>query len=333
MVFLISWCTVADDVAVLLFEDHAPPKPRDPLPPFPPGNYQNTLPWTPPANRDFLRADAWGVTIPGLPFVPGGSSRHPERCLSWFLDRWDAGWQSQILKAHVERGYTHFYLSWPDSRAVGTSLDGFVSLCNQVKTAGLFPHVKLASKDFDQRDQSAAQWAASLDPVMDALAGIAAEYGVWEWNFFNIPGQTTIDTFKYIGQKAHSQGATFWMHFSTEVTSWFANGDPRGRFGFYDDIGTDVDGLDYQTSPTWDIPMLQARIVDSLSQFGRQGNRHKFRLFEDSASLMFDNDQPDEDHANLRCYLGCCTTDNVTGTDAKVWGFGNGGRKPDGSVL
>src|SRR5262249_15661661 len=105
------------------------------------------------------------------------------------------------------------------------------------------------------------------------------------------------------------------------------------RFGFYDDIGTDVDGLDYQSDPRWDVAMLQARIVDSLWQFGTQGNRHKFRLFEDSASLMFDNDHPNEDDANLRGYLGCCTIDNVRQTDAKVWGFGNGARLPDGRPM
>ena len=68
---------------------HDRPRPvtQAPLRPMPPGSYDRVLPWDPPKTRDFLRADAWGVTIPGLPFVAGvpgsgGSSEHPERLLT-----------------------------------------------------------------------------------------------------------------------------------------------------------------------------------------------------------------------------------------------------------
>src|SRR5258708_4497733 len=49
--------------------DHPQPQPRPPLPPFPAGSYDKELSWQPPDSRDFLRADAWGVVVPGLPFV------------------------------------------------------------------------------------------------------------------------------------------------------------------------------------------------------------------------------------------------------------------------
>jgi hypothetical protein len=181
-----------------------------------------------------------------------------------------------------------------------------------------------------------AQWSAFLDPIMNALiAANAVDEFVpgWEWDLWNVPGPTTVQVFKHIGQKAHAAGKSCWIHFSSEKTSWFADGDSRGRFGFYDDLGTDVDGLMYQTIPTWSIADTQARIVDTLHQFGDQGNRHKFRFYEDQAALMFDGDTPTESDADLRGYLACCTMDNVRHTDAKVWGYGNGARRPDGNVL
>lgn len=323
------------------------PVTRAPLPPFPPGDYRTTLPWTPPKSRDFLRADSWGVTVPGAPWVPGASSLHPERILSWFVDRYTPDWQQRYLTAYAERGYTHLKLSYGDSTGPlaaspscppgnAQTMDQFLATCRLVKRYVPYVRVAIGSKCFHQRDMSAQQWADFADPVMDALfAANAADEIVlgWEWDLWNVPGRPTIDALKHAGQKCHAAGRSLWMHFSTAKTSWFADGDPRGRFGFYDDIGTDVDGLDYQTDSTWDCAMLQARIVDSLWQFGTQGNRHKFRLEEDSASLMFDGDRPNEDDANLRGYVACCTVDNVRGTDAKVWGFGNGGRQPNGAAL
>jgi len=161
----------------------------------------------------------------------------------------------------------------------------------------------------------------------------ADEYAVWEWDSHNIPGSPTIDALKHFGQRAHEGGASFWTHFFPGHTSWLADGDPRGRYGFWSDLGADVDGLQYQTVPTWTIGETQARLVDTLSQFGSQGNQYKLRFFEDQASLQFTHDHPDEDDAALRGYLACCTIDNVKQTDAKVWGYGNGGRMPDGSPL
>jgi hypothetical protein len=285
------------------------------------------LPWNPPQDRDFLRADAWGVPVPGLPFVSRGSSEHPERILTYLLYKYDAAtWWRKIFDAHARRGYTHFVLSWPDARSDGgQTIEQFRAMCAAVKAAGFFVHVKVASKDFDPRDQTPEQWAARLDPAMDAFAGVVDEYSPWEWDSFNVPGRPSIDALKHMGQKAHAQGATFWLHFFPEHTSWFAPNDRRGRFGFYDDLGADVDGLDYQTIPTWSIQETQARLVDTLIQFATQGNRHKLRFFEDAATLEFTHDHPDENDAALRGFLALCTHG-----PARVWGAGNGIAYPDG---
>jgi hypothetical protein len=315
--------------------DHPAPAPMPPLPPFPSGDFDRVLPWALPNSRDFIRADAWGVPISGLPFVSGGSSEHPERLLTPFIYKYDKALWARCFDEHRRRGYSHWILWWPNFRADGGTIAQFVDLCKDVQAAGFYTQVGLNSKDFDPRDLSAAQWITRLDPLFNALNAVKAadEYAVWEWDSHNIPGQPTIDSFKHFGRRAHEAGASFWIHFFPEHTSWFADGDPRGRFGFYDDLGTDVDGLQYQTQPTWTIQETQARLVDTLSQFGQQGNRHKLRFFEDQATLEFKHDHPDENDASLRGYLACCTIDNVAHTDSKIWGYGNGGRRPDGSRL
>lgn len=344
------------------FRRRPSPQGRAPLGPFPSGKVATVLPWTPPVSRDYLRADSWGITLPGAPWVPGASSRHPERILSWFLDRYDSDLQSRWLEQNLLDGYTHVKLSAADSMGRvdngddsppgnNRSLDQFVETCARVKHDGLAVQVMLASKYFRPdrqqggwRSPSFDEYCAWADPIMDALiaAGVLDEViPGWEWDLWNNrqpdgrdnAGKITIDICKHVGRKAHAAGASCWLHFSSEKTAWFEDGEKRGRYGFWDDLGADVDGLNYQTVPTWTMEETQARIVDTLHQFGEQGNVHKFRFDEDQASLMWDNDRPDEDDANQRGFLACCTTDDVKHTDAKVWGYGNGARMPDGSPL
>lgn len=374
---------------------------RGPLPPFvEPVNYRTELPWTPPPipTRDYLRGDSWGVEMPGAPVVPGASPRKPERILSWFLDRYTPDFQKEYLSTVSGYGYTHFTLSYADSTGptsmppnappgAGQTLTQFLKTCELVKRYGLYVHVMLGSKYFQPNFMTADEWKAFVDPVIDALegAGVADELAAgWEMDLWNTPGQTIIDTFRHVGQRARAAGLSSWMHFSPHTTSWFADGDPRGRFGFYDDLHGDVDGVDYQSmGPYWSPAMLQARIVDSLWVFGTRSDNLRFRLWEDFAAWMFDADVvtvPVEDidatrgtqqrfltydfdpsprwgrphifrpradlhatqtktvnvtpdYANQRGFVGACTIDNVRGSAAKVMGYGNGGRMPDGSRL
>lgn len=320
------------------------------MPPLPPGNYDRILPWTPPyPSRDFLRADAWGVPIPGLPFVSGvpgsgGSSEHPERLITGLDYKYDRALWPRMVGAHLDRGYTHWLRWWPNARDDGgNSISQFVDDCLYLKSLGMpYIIVNLGSKVFDPRDQSLREWQARVDLVIDQLTmhrAVDELIPAFEMDSFNIPGGPTIQYSKWVGQKAHAAGVSCWLHFFPEHTSWFADGDSRGRFGFWDDLGADVDGLCYQSMGlAWDVPFLQAKIVDTLSQFGRQGNIHKFRLMEDLASAQFSgvptgSDFPNEDHAALRAFLACCTVDNVSHTDAKVWGYGGGGAKLDGTRL
>jgi hypothetical protein len=351
-----------------------PPAARGPLPPFAqPINYRTVMPWEPPtADRDFCRGDAWGVEMPGAPQIPG-TGRKYERIFSWFLDRYPLDFQEAYLEKYASYQYTHFKLSLADScgkvdngpnspPGAGRTLEQFIETCQLVKRYVPYCQIMLGSKyfaDFEGRlghcpnFMTGQQWADWSGPILEQLIAAKVLDEVipgWEWNLWNTPGLESINAYRFIGTMAHQAGISCWQHFAPHYTSWQADGDDRGRFGWYDDLAGYVDGLNYQTmGPSWSPQMLQARMVDTLWLFGERGNDFKMRLDEDYAFFMWDSDAwtgvVDEipgnvqtlpttpDDANLRSYIGCCTIDDVKGTDAKVYGYMNGARRPDGSRL
>lgn len=324
------------------------------FPPPPEGTYDHVLPWTPPHERDFLRGDFWAVECPGLPVVAGGpsggSSEWPSRIVTGLDYKYDRRqWWPTMVDRHRERGYTH-WLRWASNALYDTGYGGdpsiakFVDDCGLLKRLGMpYVIVSLWSKVFDPRDMTPAQYIDRFSPLLEALLAARVVDEVipgFEWDSGNVPGEPTIEIFKYVGETAHAKGVSCWAHFYPHVTSWFADGDERGRFGFWDDLGDDVDGIDYQADSSWSVPELQSRIVDSLWTFGENGNRHKFRLCEDQAIKQFTGDpwgsgslHPNEDDGSARGFYACCTVDNVKGTDARVWGYGNGGMDDSGGWL
>ncbi len=127
-----------------------------------------------------------------MPAVAGGSA-NSNLVLTWFLDRYTAPQQASIFAAYQARGYTHFKLSWPDSRDAGgvggggQSIAQFVTTCQLVQANGLYPVVFLTSKVYDPVNPD----PASLDAVMAALlAGgcIPIASVGWELDLFNSPG-------------------------------------------------------------------------------------------------------------------------------------------------
>jgi hypothetical protein len=316
-----------------------PPKPqpiqRSPLV-FPkcgscpsPDSYDKVLPWTPPQTRNYLRANCWGIPVyvngVPLPLVPGiTSSKHPERFLSYLFPLYPTAYQEQWFYENQIRAYTHGYFSWPNARTqAGQAISQFVADCKRLKAALPYLHVKLGAKGMDPQDQTLAQWRTNLDPLMDALTGIADEYSFWEYDAFNLDGQAAVDIHHYFGQRAHAQGASFWCHFNAGKGFWGMGSEQA----WYQELKGDVDGLDLQTDPASDIGDTQARIVDHLRDVAPSGL--KVRAFEPGTpTLMFDGDHPNEDEADAFGYLVCCTKGAMP-----VWGTGAGLRMPDGSAM
>lgn len=310
-----------------------PPAVRAPLAPFPPGVYDHTLWFDPPSqpSKRYLRADWWGVTIPGLPYLPGFTSlEHPERCLTWFLPRWSPEWQAKILEAHAERGHTHFGLMWEDAQLAGLDLNAFIALCKYVKQTIPFLQVSLGSKDITPRDQTPDQYRSRNGVVAEALlaAGCVDEFlPGFEWNLWNVPGDSTIETFQWLGDLGHSAGVTTGMHFSTGVTGWWGAGS--NRFAFSRAMVGHIDNLSYQGDPEWTMPEYQARVCDTLRDDPVYASGQiDMRDFERDASAEFSSDLVDEPYTAQRGYLLQCTQ-----APTHLWGYGNNALRPDGSVL
>lgn len=279
-----------------------------------------------PAGPDinFWRGDAWGVTpAGGLSVVPGGSSLHPERALSWFLDRYPEEQQDDILDQNRLDGYTHFALSWPDSRAFGTSVDGYVALALKVKASIPFVAHFLTSKDYDPANADAPTRMAAVTPVLDALqAAHALDIMVvgWELDFFNDPVllQNFIDALA-----ARYPGVPLYVHFSTYHTAWQPNGQARAQF-WAANRGK-LAGLLYQGNPSDPCGLMQAHFADALdAAAGTAG----FNVvpWEQVGAYQFDGTNGyDETTGNVRMWELMATPGGMIPA-----GFGNGGRLVNG---
>jgi hypothetical protein len=289
-----------------------------------------------PSNYDplFWRGNAWSVTLPGLPWLPGlTSSNFPDRCLTWFLGHplWK-DWIDRILTAHAERGYTHFTLSWPDANAsCGQSQAQFVDLCAYVRSWGFDIECKLGSKDVNPPDQTwLGYWKDYIAPVTSALiqARAVQHVDIWEANAFNVPGRTFQDILLGIQGLTQWAGVYQWVHFSPGVTWWGAPDFLPNRFDWWDAQQGVLTGLLYQTNcADWDQGERQARIQDTTTRDANfMSGVFKFVAWENDASCGFDNAQPDERTSAADSYLLLCTPGNCA-----VSGFGNGCWLVDGT--
>lgn len=341
-----------------------PPAPRAPLGPLPPDT-MNVLPWDPPVgDRRFLRANAWSITLPGAPIIPAGSTKQPQRILSYLLDRYPREWQEKWLDANAARGYSHIVQSVADMMANpvspnpaqippggGMSLQQVIDFFGRLSERG-WVLAFFGSKYFQPSNMSTQQWIDWIMPLLEPIlaAGVIEEaVPGWEWDLWNLPGEVSLSVHKAVGKRMHAAGKLCFHHFSTHYTSWFADGDPDGRFGYWyrknkpgypDGLNEDVDGILYQSDAAWSHKERQDRIVDTLWQYGLEPRKadgqpmHILRSYEPGAPTMqFDGDHPTEDESDLIGFLDCCTYDNVKHTDAKVWGYGDGGRRPPGTGL
>lgn len=342
-----------------------PTTPRGPLPPFDTGTTDpdtnaplpvyTVLREAPPSpDVGWWRGNAWAITLAGLPAVPGGASGAAQnRVLTYFLDRYDrtAGtvaartWETQILNQHVNDGYTHISLSPQDSFAQGMSVDDYVAMSVRCRNRGLFVHHLLRSKLYTDLN------APNLDDVnglvnrlLDAGA-LQVATPAWEmnsWSPENVRAMIDHDA-ALIGTRC-----VIMLHFLAGYISWPPPTEDSASF-WRKNHGK-VDGLCYQCNPTWSAGMMAARINDGLDRLapngiyglglsGRNdahGVEHPiwYVAWETIATQQFNNlNDGDgrlatEDIGDLKGYENLCAPGLMI-----VRGFGNGGRRPDGTAL
>jgi len=334
-----------------------PPPPLEPLGPYPPpgpSQYQTTLPFVPPAGPDrrFVRMNAWGVVVPGLPFVKGVASEHPDRLMTYVIQRYDAEWRAKCYAEHHRRGYTHWFLSLADMAIEdGMSPEAVLALAQEIRAQGFWISMWLGSKNypaFIPQDADAATWRAKIEPYIapmleaDCLhhAVIGGEFDMWNQGDPNndMPFQIA-STVLELCQPA---GCDVYFHFATHVTFWGnVPGSWQGRaipdrFAWTREMcNLGVRGIYYQGDPAWAPNEYQGRIADSL---GRVDARWDFVAHEIMAIWEFMGhpagaEYPNELDAAMMGYLCLCTGPSGQVPGVQMWGFGDGARYLDGRVL
>jgi hypothetical protein len=353
---------------------------RPPLPPFDPDSidqetgaplpvYKTLRETPPPPSVDFWRGDAWGITIPNLPFVPGGAGGlAQDRVLTYFLDRYGRKFEDEIIERHLEYRYTHISLSPQDSFANGQSEDDYVKMAVRCRQAGLQVHHLMRSKyytparGFSQlkmdptlnrlRDRirippRRGQFSGSPDfSVPDALierlldaGAMQVETPAWEMNHWS-----PTDVRAMIDHDAALIGTRcrIMLHFFPHYISWQENHETPTDF-WNANYGK-VDGVLYQCDPYWTAGMMAARTTDCLDRLAPgglwglkdSGRGHPIDLtvWETIATCQYNNDTDGDDR------LADEDIGNLKGFECQcspgrmvVKGWGNGGRQPDGTPL
>jgi hypothetical protein len=345
-----------------------PPVARGPLPPFDTPIPSPDHPWpvipvytTLPTNQVipegpdplWWRGNVFGIAMPNMPMISGMEGSPNLHVLTWFLDRYPPDFRADFLQVYAERGYTHFSLSWPDSRVFGTSEDQFVDLCVSVLEAGIpYVHVKLLSKYYDPCDALWPEVSGGITSIMRKLIDAEAVQHVsnWEmnliWQHRPENQQSVIDGIAGICAAA-PYPIHQWFHGSPHYASWGPN--PHDRFEWWPKQRGKLAGVLFQghgwareypclppgqTAEHWPAGDMQARAVDTLRQFARGDQQNvdgpfRFVYWEDCATQMFTDAACTEDIGDLRGWESICA--QLPGTACvPISGFGNGCRYPDG---
>lgn len=297
------------------------------LPPIP-------VPEAPIAPRTFT-GNFCGVRVPGLPAVPGSSTAVPDLVLSWFYNRYDADWRAKMRETWRSKGYLDVVLSWPDSRATGTSPEQFVDLCRELVNDGFLPTVFLLSKEFDPH-QDVPGCLANINQVLDLLLSPRAcsricvgwELGIDSWL---LPPQVQ-EIVDYVAPKCVAAQVKCYVHFQQGYAhlDWGPNVTFAGYWNR--EIGK-LTGLLHQRDLSWSAEEYQSRMNDILLRFAGgfncspdSGFGHPFDLiaFEITAQPQF-NGQTSEAQGDAlgRVALGSPTAQGPFGA-VSVMGSGNG---------
>lgn len=320
---------------------------RAPLPQFPPGSYDKTFPNLGPKDKLTYRGQFCGLRVAGAPAVPEGvnftTTGQSDIIMAMHLDRYPEEWQHKILETYASYGYTHFQQSLGHSRAYGRTIKEYVATSKLIQSYGLFADHWFLGGPGDPRDADAGYYAPVLQPYMDALKGESAIDTAcvgWQLDGYNEPGAKIMSIIDYIASELVPHEIPIGTHWMNEAGAWWKTNDtdgrPRNRFEWWQWCRGRISFFHHQGSTTIDIPLYQAKLVDTLAPFGdgRMGTSglfgdipFKLVAFECSAQNQFDQ-KTTEAEGDLRSYLLCCTKGGHG-----VQGYGNGCRSPEGFTL
>lgn len=293
------------------------------------------IPATP--NLRWFRGNMCGLRIPGLPPVSGGAA-DPELFLTWFYDRYSPADRATIRAAYVAAGYTHFHLSWCDSRVFGTSIATYVALAQELAAAGLYVGHFWCGKDQDTGKTNAAIMA-DITPVITALqaaGGVLPWCSVgWELSLWRSPIPADPDSCQGLIDAIAAlvvPWCNLYVHFQEGYLSFPQPGDTNAQF-WNPNVGK-LTGCLYQKALPQDNGLFQSTLGDCLERFAgndgfvtNSGFGHPFDLvtYEVTASYQFAGSltRAQGDAVGLAGIYAPART-GPGPTTAVVMGYGNG---------
>lgn len=334
-----------------------PVVPRAPLPAFDrdttdpetgaPLPVHRTLTAVPPAGPSlrFMRANLWGLTLPGLPFIPGGAGGQAQNRMLTYLDnRYPIEWLDRGIHQYASDGYTHWWRSPPDAFASGQNLDRYVDTCKRIQDGGV-PYIchLLRSKDYDGRNPDPRLMAPVLERLIreDVIAMAAP---AWEASLF-YDSDAFAATIQHDAAILVPDGVVVGIHLQAGYPHFGPDLPPgrsveSARTFWLPAIEVGVKRLFYQYDPAWSAGMMQARGNDVSVRL--VGGGHAWGLpetvdwdaFELVGVPLFNNGVDGdgrlatEDTADLKGYEMMATPGPLGPS-----GYGNGCRYPSGAAF
>jgi hypothetical protein len=347
-----------------------PPLPRGPLPAFPPGAYDRTLPSTPPTGPDllFYRGQFCGIRTPeGFPLLPGMAG--------YTVAPWSANrkpWQPPVMAPDIPRywqrdpslakelltiyaqvdGYTHLMCSVGHAVESGFTIDQWVEYCGLVQSFGLFADQWwLGGGPWHERDADVMYWRPILQPWMDAVKAnkvVDASCVGWQLDAYNKGTERLIDgrmqspiqsIIDYCADQLGPYDIPLGTHWAeSESGAW---NDPYDRFKWWRDQRNKLTWFHHQGDVDIPVDLYQAKLCDTLNPFG-DGRMGRSGLFGDRPYALVIYECSAQGQFGTETRNPWITEDegdlrsyllNCTRAASNCMQYGNGSRMPNGSVL
>lgn len=129
-----------------------------------------------------------GLRIPGLPPVPGGAA-DASLFLSWFYHLYGPEDRAKARAAYLQKGLTHWLLSWPDAQDAGLSPEQFKAVCAELADHGFSVCVMLSAKPTSSANvRDIHGTLANIMLVLPSLVGLVPMFCVgWELSLWLSP--------------------------------------------------------------------------------------------------------------------------------------------------
>lgn len=297
---------------------------------------------------DFVRGDAWGVTLTETPpLVPGCNTTPPTMVMSyllpWYWQNYNGGkpFVDKILTAHALRNYSHFHLDRPTWLQAGLSDTQALDLIAYVQSWGFFTSFWAMGTGMPGHTwDDVGPWAT---PLIQGLMrrGLAAKtlYVVGEeLNSYVVYGDQGLDNIvRQIGQLAAGSGMRIPLHFTSNYPGCYG-GDVSGLQQWWQKLkGLGAWGMFWQGDPNDSVGAQGAHLWDSRKYLGAADPSLKVAAFELIGEAQLYG-RFDEATGRRRGWeLICCTRgdDNPRGAAnaPAIAGAGNGLSYPDGNPL